>query len=972
MQQKLNKKLSFPSFLDGINFSYIEDLYRNYQKKPSSVCEDWHPLFLFFDENSENWDQLEEVMASFSLQEKTVNSILSETNESDSGHVLSQNSMQSLKDFFQVIKMIDAYRCYGHFAANFDPLGLNPHSLELPELSPSYYGFSKSDYNRKISMQGVLGFKEATVREIIDIISHLYCSHIGVEFMHIINLKEREWVRNTIEKHDESSDFSSEDKKNILESLVRAEGFEKFIDIKHKGAKRFGIDGSEVIIPAIEEIVRQAVNTGIKEVFFGMAHRGRLNVLSQVMKKPARAIFNEFNGGVSADLGFSGDVKYHLGACLNHQISGKNIKLSLSSNPSHLEFVDPVVMGNVRARQDIIGADLSEEDSLSLSNRSHSLAVLIHGDAAVAGQGVVSESLELSALSGYTVAGSIHIILNNQIGFTTNSSSARSSHYPSDVAKKIGIPIFHVNGDDPESVIRVVKIAIRFRMKFHKSVVVDICCYRRFGHNEGDEPSFTQPKMYQKIRSHPSVLQIYARSLIQEDVISEQELQSLTDQWREYLESEFQEAKSYLPKQVDVSRNRLLNTSQIEHNKSQSHNTSISHDLLKDIGLKISCLPKSFKAHKIIERLMSHRRKMIETGEGIDWAMAEALAFASLCHEGYKVRLSGQDCERGTFSQRHAVVYDQETESRYCPLSHLSANQGQCEIINSLLSEQAVLGFEYGYSLENHHSLTLWEAQFGDFANGAQVILDQFISSGEQKWVRSSHLVCLLPHGYEGQGPEHSSARLERFLQMCAEDNMRIANCTSPANYFHILRGQIYSDYAKPLIIMTPKSLLRHKRVVSSLVEMSNGSTFHPVLLDEGDRTQGNASQLVKDSLICRVILCTGKVYYDLLESRDKRNISDIYLLRIEQLYPFPDDEIVKVLSRFIKADMIWCQEEPKNMGAWAFVEPHLEKVLYAIGASCSRFRYVGRPESASTATGTMSQHLLQLSSLIDGALNKD
>ncbi|PTL86035.1 MAG: 2-oxoglutarate dehydrogenase E1 component [Candidatus Liberibacter europaeus] len=975
IQQDLNKGFSFSSFLDSANLPYIEDLYKNYQKDPSSVSKDWHALFSFVNDNSESWSNLEDGIYDFIKKEEISGHILSNDNEhckqdKDYFPHSSFNDDQSLKDFFQVMKMVDAYRRLGHFNAHLDPLKLVQDDVKLQELSPSYYGFAKKDYNRRIPMQGVLGLDDANISEILKILSHLYCSNIGVEFMHIINLEERDWIRNAIETIDLSYDISTEERKYILDKLVKAEYFEKFIDIKYKGAKRFGIDGAEVIIPAIEEVIIQGVRKGTKEIIIGMAHRGRLNVLSQIVDKPARAIFYEFNGVDFEDERHSGDVKYHLGTFCKRNIDGKDVYLSLSNNPSHLEFIDPVVMGSVRARQDIISS-VSGENSVALSDRSQVLPILIHGDASFAGQGVVYESFGLSGLSGYMVAGSIHIIVNNQIGFTTNPLSSRSWPYPSDIAKAAGIPVFHVNGDDPEAVIRVIRIATLFRMKFHKSVVVDVFCYRRFGHNECDEPSFTQPKMYKTIRSHKSVFQIYSDMLISDKVISKQELQDLTTNCQSHLENEFKEAENYRPEKVVVLRNRFSDVLECAGDR-KSSKTSVSQDILKEIGNKISSIPESFNAHKIVERLMKNRRKMIETCTGIDWGMAEALAFGSICYEGYKVRLSGQDCERGTFSHRHAVLYDQETEHRYLPLGHISVNQGSCDIVNSLLSEQAVLGFEYGYSLENPNSLTIWEAQFGDFANGAQIILDQFVSSGEQKWSRVSNLVCLLPHGYEGQGPEHSSARLERFLQMCAENNMRVANCTSPANYFHILRRQIYCDVAKPLIIMAPKSLLRHKQAVSSLSEMSCGSAFCPVLLDDADSAESNTVKLVEDSIIRRVILCTGKVYYDLSDNRDKYNICDIYLLRIEQLYPFPEDYIIKVLSRFAQADMVWCQEEPRNMGAWTFIEPYLEMVLKSINARCNRFRYVGRLESASTAVGNISRHMAQLSVLIKEAFDNN
>ncbi|MEG8099137.1 2-oxoglutarate dehydrogenase E1 component [Candidatus Liberibacter brunswickensis] len=964
MSQNLNKRFYISSFLDGNNCCYIENLYSSYQKDPSSVCKDWHPLFAFFDDSFNDSNSLEDLLASFCKKEASdsTNDIFSmnKNNVSNSSYL---DEIQSVKDFFQVTKMIDAYRSYGHFNANIDPLGCNTHHRDIPELSPSYYGFSESDYNRKIYMKGLLDLDNATIPEILDVLSGLYCSNIGIEFMHIISSVERDWIRDNIENNDLSYGFSKGEQKDILDKLIRADGFEKFIDIKHKGAKRFGIDGSEVIIPAIDEIIKQGSKQGVDEIILGMPHRGRLNVLSQIMNKIPRSIFYEFKGKCSLENEHSGDVKYHLGFYCSRKISGNNINLLLCNNPSHLEFVGPIVVGSVRARQDLKN-DVLGEDIVSVEKRSQVIPIIIHGDAAFIGQGVVSETICLSGLSGYTVAGNIHLIVNNQIGFTTNASSARSSTYSSDIAKSISVPIFHVNGDDPESVIRVIRMAVSFRMKFHKSVVVDVVCYRRFGHNEGDEPSFTQPLMYKSIRSHESVLNLYANYLIENKVISRQDLETSMNNWRAYLEKEFEESDKYHPEKSELLRSSLFFPSSRDDDK-RDKKSSVSIDVLKEIGSKISFIPNSFKAHKIVERLMKNRKKMIDTGEGIDWAMAEALAFGSLCYEGYKVRLSGQDCERGTFSHRHAVLYDQETGKHYFPLNNISKNQGHCEIINSSLSEQAVLGFEYGYSLNNLNALTIWEAQFGDFANGAQVILDQFIVSGEQKWLCSSNLVCLLPHGYEGQGPEHSSARLERFLQMCAESNIYVANCTSPANYFHILRRQICDSHSRPLIMMTPKSLLRYKKVVSSISDMSCGSYFQSVLLDDADFPVRDSVKLTEDSRIRRIIMCTGKVYYDLLEYRDKHNITDVYLLRIEQLYPFPENHVMKIVSRFIQADIVWCQEEPENMGAWTFIKPYLEKLLHSVGSSCDRINYFGRSPSASTAVGHMSRHLEQLYSFV-------
>jgi 2-oxoglutarate dehydrogenase E1 component len=681
------------------------------------------------------------------------------------------------------------------------------------------------------------------------------------------------------------------------------------------------------------------------------------------MGKPHRALFHEFKGGsfAPAEVEGSGDVKYHLGASSDREFDGNKVHLSLTANPSHLEIADPVVLGKVRAKQDQLG---------DVTDRTQVLPLLIHGDAAFAGQGVVAECFGLSGLKGHRTGGSIHFIVNNQIGFTTYPRYSRSSPYPSDVAKMIEAPIIHVNGDDPEAVVYAAKIAIEFRQRFHKPVVIDMFCYRRHGHNEGDEPSFTQPQMYKKIRSHKTTLEIYADKLVEEGVIPRDEAETQISSWREKLDGEFEAAQSYKPNKADWLDGRWagLKPANDGADDARRGSTGVPLDKLRFIGDRLSFVPDGFNVHKTIQRFLESRKKMIETGLDLDWAMAEALAFGTLVDEGHPVRLSGQDSERGTFSQRHSVLIDQETEARHVPLNHIREGQSRYEVINSMLSEEAVLGFEYGYSLTEPNSLVMWEAQFGDFANGAQVLFDQFISSGERKWLRMSALVCLLPHGYEGQGPEHSSARLERYLQMCAEDNMQVANCTTPAQYFHILRRQLKRDIRKPLILMTPKSLLRHKRAISTLADLGPGSSFHRLLWDDAERLKGEKIKLVRDEKIRRVVLCSGKVYYDLYEERERLGIDDVYLVRVEQLYPFPLKALLAGLSRFKKADVVWCQEEPKNMGSWSFVEPYIEWVLGQAGGKAKRARYVGRPASAATATGLMSKHLAQLKAFLDEA----
>jgi len=970
------------SFLYGGNADYIEDLQARYEKDPSSVDAEWQVFFAGLSDDpasveksakgasweKPNWpvtangELISALDSNWGAVEKIVTDKLKGKAESAGSGISHSDLQQATRDSVRALMMIRAYRMRGHLHAKLDPLELEA-KKDHEELHPSSYGFVDADWDRKIFIDFVLGLEYATIREMLGILRRTYCSTLGWEFMHISTPAEKSWIQARIEGPDKEIAFTREGKRAILNKLVEAEGFEKFIDVKYTGTKRFGLDGGESMVPALEQIIKRGGALGVQEIVFGMAHRGRLNVLAQVMGKPHRAIFHEFKGGsyAPAEVEGSGDVKYHLGASSDRTFDGNNVHLSLTANPSHLEIVDPVVLGKVRAKQDQLG-DTDE--------RIKVLPLLIHGDAAFAGQGVVAECLGLSGLKGHKTGGSIHFIINNQIGFTTYPRFSRSSPYPSDVAKMIEAPIFHVNGDDPEAVVFAVKVAVEFRQLFHKPVVIDMFCYRRFGHNEGDEPSFTQPLMYKKIRQQPTTLEIYSKKLIAEGVITEGEAEKIKADWRARLEAEYEAGQAYKPNKADWLDGRWAGMKAVASTQDDARRgeTGASTALLKEIGRKLTDVPADFHAHKTILRFLENRRKAIDTGEGIDWATGESLAFALTLNDGNRVRLSGQDVERGTFSQRHSVLIDQENERRYKPLSHIREGQGRYEVINSMLSEEAVLGFEYGYSLSEPNALTLWEAQFGDFANGAQVLFDQFISSGERKWLRMSGLVCLLPHGYEGQGPEHSSARLERFLQMCAEDNMQIANCSTPANYFHILRRQLKREFRKPLILMTPKSLLRHKRAVSRLDEMAEGTSFHRILWDDAQYLKGEKIKLAKDSKIRRVVLCTGKVYFDLYEDREKRGIDDVYLLRVEQLYPFPLKALVNELSRFKNAEIVWCQEEPKNMGSWTFVEPYLAWVLEQTGAKVKRPRYVGRPASAATATGLMSRHLAQLQAFLDEA----
>ncbi len=981
-RQDANEKLLNTAFLYGANAPYIEDLHARYEQDPSSVDAEWQAFFGALKDDKQavekaakgpswekaNWpihangDLVSALDGNWAQVEKAMGDKIKAKAQTKGAEISQADVQQATRDSVRAIMLIRAYRVRGHLHAKLDPLEINPRPNDQ-ELHPSHYGFSEADWDRKIFLDNVLGLEFGTIREIVAILDRTYCQTLGVEFMHISDPVEKAWIQERIEGPDKEISFTKEGKRAILNKLVEAEGFEKFLDVRYTGTKRFGLDGGESLIPALEQIIKRGGNLGVKEIVLGMAHRGRLNVLTQVMGKPHRALFHEFKGGSFApdDVEGSGDVKYHLGASSDRTFDSNNVHLSLTANPSHLEIVNPVVLGKVRAKQDQHGC--------TPDNRTAVMPLLIHGDAAFAGQGVVAECFGLSGLRGHRTGGWISFIINNQIGFTTDPRFSRSSPYPSDVAKMVEAPIFHVNGDDPEAVVFAAKVAAEYRQKFQKPVVIDMFCYRRFGHNEGDEPAFTQPLMYRKIRSHPAIVELYSKKLLAEGVVTEAELEEMKSTWRSKLDAEFDIASNYKPNKADWLDGRWSGLKAVREDQDDPRRgqTGVSTETLQQIGRALTTIPEGFHLHRTIQRFLDNRKKMLETGEGFDWAMAEALAFGSLLLEGHRVRLSGQDVERGTFSQRHSVLTDQENEERYTNLNHISENQARYEVINSMLSEEAVLGFEYGYTLSEPNALTLWEGQFGDFANGAQVVFDQFVSSGERKWLRMSGLVCLLPHGYEGQGPEHSSARLERFLQMCAEDNMQVGYCSTPSNYFHILRRQLKRDFRKPLILMTPKSLLRHKRCTSALSDISEGTYFHRVLQDDA-QTGRDVTKLVKDDKIRRVVICTGKVYYDLLEERDKRGIDDVYLLRVEQLYPFPAKSLAAEIARFKKADVVWCQEEPKNMGSWMFVEPYLEWVLKTAGSKVDRPRYVGRPASAATATGLMSKHQAQLQAFLDEA----
>jgi 2-oxoglutarate dehydrogenase E1 component len=858
---------------------------------------------------------------------------------------------RAAEDSIRAMMLIRTYRVRGHLAAELDPLGLS--HRELPaDLTPEYHGFTAADLDRPVFIGGALGLQQASVREIVAILRANYCGHVGLEYMHINDLGERRFLQERMEGRDKGISFTAEGKQAILEKVIHGEQWEKFLARKYVGTKRFGLDGGESMIPALEAVIKYGGQLGVEEVAVGMAHRGRLNVLANVMGKPYRAIFNEFAGGSAnpQDVGGSGDVKYHLGTSSDREFDGVKVHLSLQANPSHLEAVNPVVLGKARAVQTIKGDKHGE----------HVLPVLLHGDAAFAGQGIVWECLSFSGLPGYGTGGCLHFVINNQVGFTTSPQFARSSPYPSDVAKGIQAPILHVNGDDPEAVTFCCKLAIEFRQEFKRDIVIDMWCYRRFGHNEGDEPSFTQPVMYDAIRKHPPVSKLYGDRLIAEGVVDEAWIDERTRQFTELLEGEFDAGASYLPNKADWFEGRWAGLSKPGEPVGGRRNivTAISEEEVRRVGGVLTTVPEGLAIHKTLSRVLDAKRAMFETGQGIDWATAEALAFGSLLAQGHNVRLSGQDSGRGTFSQRHATWTDQNSGDKYIPLCTVEG--GRFEVRDSPLSEFGVLGFEYGYSVADPRTLVLWEAQFGDFANGAQVIIDQFIASGEAKWLRASGLVLLLPHGFEGQGPEHSSARLERYLQLCAEDNMQVAYPTTPANYFHLLRRQLLRDFRKPLVVMTPKSLLRHKLAVSNAADFTGESHFRRILSDLNSPAEAKTKRLV---------LCSGKIAYELMEARDTAGADDVEVLRIEQLYPFPSEPLIKRLKAMPQLeDLCWAQEEPRNNGAWFFVEPFLEECLQAAGHGL-RPRYAGRTAAASPATGLAKRHVREQSDLVADAL---
>jgi 2-oxoglutarate dehydrogenase E1 component len=944
------------TFLYGPNATFIAELYARFLENPQSVDQSWRSFFADLAEQAP--DVLRELEGpGWGRERGHVIANGAAAPAAGNGHAAAlaeapAETRQATLDALRALTLIRAYRVRGHLIADLDPLGLT-RLASHPDLDPATYGFTSADSDRPIFVNGVLGFQTATLRQILDALKATYCGHVGVEYMHMQELEQRQWIQGRIEVPRNQTEFTREGKRAILERLTAAEALERFLDRRYTGTKRFGLEGAESLIPALEQVIKRGGQLGMAELVLGMPHRGRLNVLTNVMGKPFAALFSEFQGNPAnpEDVQGSGDVKYHLGTSTDREFDGRAVHLSLTANPSHLEAVNPVVLGKVRAKQRQRGD----------ATRDEVVGLLMHGDAAFSGQGLVAESLELSELKGYRTGGTIHFVVNNQIGFTTSPSYARSSPYPSDVGKIIQAPIFHVNGDDPEAVVHVARIATEFRQRFKKDVIVDIFCYRRHGHNETDEPAFTQPIMYRAIAEHPTTRQLYARRLAAEGLVSEAESEAMVAEFTKHLDGQFEAAKSYRPNKADWLEGAWSGL-KVASGDLRRGETAVPFEFLNEVGRSLTTVPEGFDLNRKIARQLEAKRKALETGEGIDWSTAEALAFGTLCAEGTFVRLSGQDSGRGTFSQRHAVLVNQQNEERYVPLNHVREGQAAFEVIDSPLSEAAVLGFEYGYSLAEPHALVLWEAQFGDFANGAQVIIDQFLSSGEAKWLRMSGLVMLLPHGYEGQGPEHSSARLERFLQLCGEDNLQVCNLTTAANYFHALRRQVRRDFRKPLVIMTPKSLLRSHDAAAKLAELGPGTFFR--------RTIDETDALVDDLKVTRVVLCSGKVYYDLRQARRDRKIRDVAIVRIEQLYPFPSKALADSIGRYKYADVVWCQEEPQNMGAWNFVDRRIEQVLIGLDGKAKRARYVGRPEAASTATGLLKRHNAEQAKLVDEALS--
>ncbi|MEQ8625096.1 MAG: 2-oxoglutarate dehydrogenase E1 component [Vicingaceae bacterium] len=907
------------SFLSNADISAVDELYQNYKQDPESVDEGWAKFFEGFDFARANYDDQPAVSSNTAVFESGI----------------------SLDKEFKVLSLINGYRTRGHLFTKTNPV--RERRKYSPTLAIENFGLSKDDLKTKFKAAIEIGLKESTLQDIIDHLEETYCNSIGVEYRYIRKPDKVQWLQEKLEGNRNRPEFSNDEKKHMLHKLSQAVIFEEFLHKKFVGQKRFSLEGGESLIPALDALIEMGAGMGIKEFVVGMAHRGRLNVLANIFNKTYDAIFSEFEGKEYEDNLFDGDVKYHLGySCDIDTDNGNNVKLTLAPNPSHLEAVDPVVEGISRAKvDDYLGSD----DKIA--------PILIHGDASMAGQGVVYEVIQMANLDGYKTGGTIHIVINNQIGFTTNYLDGRSSTYCTDVGKVTLSPVFHVNGDDVEAVVHTIKLALEYRNKYKKDVFVDLLCYRKYGHNEGDEPRFTQPILYKAISKHQNPREIYLQTLVEYKVISDADAKEMKKSFNDMLQERLTESK-----QIDkaVITNFLEKTWEgIRPSEpkdfEESSATKFDKKRLLELGKKVVALSDDKPFFKKSKKLMEDRRKMIEDTNQLDWGMAETLAYASLLDEGHPIRISGQDVERGTFSHRHAVIKVEESEEEYVPLNNLSEKQGKFEIYNSLLSEYAVLGFEYGYAMAMPNALTIWEAQFGDFNNGAQIIIDQFLSSAEDKWRSKSGLVMLLPHGYEGQGAEHSSARLERYLTLCADYNMQVANCTTPANFYHVLRRQLKREFRTPLVIMTPKSLLRHAKAISSVEELAEGK-FQEIIDDTSVKT--------KD--VKTVVCCSGKLYYELLSARDEAEVNDIALIRIEQLYPFPQGQLNKLLKKYKGLEnLLWVQEEPENMGAWRFIKTTTEQA--------ADWKLISRNASASPAAGSSKVFAKRQKTIIDAVL---
>lgn len=927
------------------NTAFIDDLYEAYLQDPNQVSEEWRTYFAHLQQEEAVSSRSEiphtPIQARFFNYKPTHTPVVAANNGTEAAELAKLSAFA--KKEASVLRIINAYRFRGHQRANLDPIKLRDRPV-IEDLDPEFYGLTPNDMNTVFNTGSLYGVDDMKLADILEMLQKIYCNTIGAEYMHITETKQKRWIQQHLEGSLGKPNFDKQYKRHILERLSAAQGLEDYLHTKYIGQKRFSLEGGESLIPLLDELIQAAGSTGISEIVLGLAHRGRLNVLVNILGKRPKDLFSEFEGKINNKTG-SGDVKYHQGFSSDVMTPGGAVHLALAFNPSHLEIIDPVVEGSVRARQE------RRKDK----KRNQVLAVLVHGDAAFAGQGVVMETLNLSQTRGYSTGGTIHIIINNQIGFTTSDPlDSRSTLYCTDVAKMVQTPIFHVNGDDPEAVVFVTKLALDYRMTFNRDVVIDMVCYRRHGHNEADEPAATQPMMYQKINPHPKTQAIYAQQLAKENIIAPEEGEQLLQEYRNALKTKDIVSRPITEEfKHGVDWKRFVGTDWRE-----PADTRINMERIQKIVKRFTTIPDNFALNRSVNRLVQSWQKMGKGELPLDWGCAETLAYATLLEEGYPIRLSGQDSARGTFAHRHAVWHHRDNGETYLPLQHLAEGQEQFLVINSLLSEEAVLAFEYGYSASEPDTLVIWEAQFGDFANGAQVVIDQFISSSEAKWQRFSGLVMYLPHGYDGQGPEHSSARLERYLQLCAEDNIQVCIPSTPAQHFHLIRRQMLRNYRKPLIVMTPKSLLRHKRAVSDFDAFTQ--TGFQVVIDEIDPQ-------IKPEKVDRILFCTGKVYYDLLEAREENEIDTIAIVRLEQLYPYPRQEVETILARYPNLKKrVWVQEEPRNQGAWWYMRAHMD---INISGSDGKIEYAGRPSSASPAAGYLQIHRQQLQAFLADAL---